>query len=165
MRITCALVLLNALTAACQAQNPAELRNWFNDPFFQISAALPGCPMPLGPLITEAERRAEAHHRGERGTACWLAGKCERPNYYEYDQDIAAAFRSAAAGKPDLFANTSLWITVQGRVVFIEGCVSTAAAAPKLELFARQLPHVQLAFAIVRTDASAAPPYKVRPGE
>lgn len=115
MRITCALVLLNPLTAACQAQNPAERRNWFNDPFFQISAALPGCPMPLGPLMTEAERRAEAHHRGERGTACWLAGKCERPSYYEYDQDIAAAFRSAAAG--DLICSQTRHCGSQSRAV------------------------------------------------
>src|SRR5260221_13668671 len=103
------------------AQTGPERKNWFNDPFFQISNALPACPVPVGPLVTEDERRVQSHHRAEKGTTCWLAGKCERPNFYAYDADIAEAIRSALK-TANPFARSTLWVTVQGRVVYIEGC-------------------------------------------
>ena len=71
------------------AQDAAERRNWFNDPFFQIAAQAPRCPVPLGPYLTAAEQRAEAHDRAERGTSCWLAGRCARSNAYAYDQETS----------------------------------------------------------------------------
>jgi len=30
----------------------------------------------------------QAHRRAEKGTTCWLAHECERPNAYAYDPDI-----------------------------------------------------------------------------
>jgi hypothetical protein len=165
MRAACLVAMFISLVHPCGAEEPSERKNWFNDPFFHVSSAMPDCPAPLGPFITEAERLVQSHHRAEKGTSCWLAGKCERPNYYEYDQDIAEAFRAAAASRPALFANTSLWVTVQGRIVFIEGCVTEVAAIAGLEAFARQLPNVQQAIATVRADPKAPPPYKRKPGE
>lgn len=139
-----------------------ELRNWFDDPFFQISSAVPDCPLPAGPFVSESDKRVQAHRRAEKGTTCWLAKECDRPNAYAYDQDIAASLRQAAPGHPAL-AGTTLWATVQGRVVYVEGCAPDDAAVARIESFVRAIPHVQQALAIVRTDPAARPPYKVRP--
>jgi hypothetical protein len=65
--------------------------------------------------------REQAHRRAEKGTTCWLANDCERPKAYAYDADIGQAIRAAFA-RTDAFADTTLWITVQGRVVYVEGC-------------------------------------------
>jgi hypothetical protein len=155
------LVGLAALTTASPALSDEELRNWFNDPFFQISAALPDCPLPAGPFVTESDKRVQAHHRAERGTTCWLAKECDRPNSYAYDPDIADAF-SAAVRERNPFPDTTIWVTVQGRVLYIEGCVSRESQVAEVEAFARALPYVQQAIAIVRTEPSARAPYKLR---
>ena len=60
------------------------------------------------------------------------------------------------------FPGTSLWVTVQGRVVYIDGCAADDAMLAQVEPFARALPHVQQAIAAVRTDPRAWPPYKTR---
>jgi hypothetical protein len=138
-----------------------ELQNWFNDPFFQISAGIPDCPMPAGPFTDERDRQVQAHHRAEKGTTCWLAKECDRPNAYAYDQDIATAFQAAVRERHP-FANTSLWVTVQGRVIYVEGCAERESQAAEIEAFARALPHVQQAIAIVRTDSSVRPRYRLR---
>lgn len=155
------LVALAALAAARPALADDELRNWFDDPFFQISKAVPDCPLPAGPFVTESQKRVEAHHRAERGTTCWLAKECDRPNSYAYDADIAKAFEAAMRERHP-FAQTSLWVTVQGRVLYIEGCVVHDSQVPELEAFARALPYVQQAIAIVRTGTSARVPYRLR---
>lgn len=150
-----------ALASASPAQADDELRNWFNDPFFQISAGIADCPTPAGPFVTEAERRVQAHRRAEKGTTCWLAGECERPNAYVYDADIAAALQAALRERPR-FADTTLWVTVQGRVVYVEGCVAREAAVAELDAFVRALPHVQQSSVMVRVDAAGQVPYKRR---
>jgi hypothetical protein len=154
------LFLLSALLhgAPAPAQVAPERRNWFNDPFFQISAAIPDCPLPAGPYMTAAERRSQAHSRAERGTTCWLTGDCDRPNAYAYDQDIARAFRDAFRAQYR-FMHTTLWVTVQARIVFIEGCVRHDDIAPELEAFARTIPQVQQAAALVYSNPAAHPPY------
>lgn len=152
---------LGTVLAMCPVQASEGLQNWFNDPFFRVSAFVANCPMPAGPFGTESDRRVQAHRRAEKGTTCWLAGECERPNAYAYDQEIASAFRAAVSDRKP-FQNTSLWVTVQGRVVYIEGCAEQESAASELEAFARALPHVQQAIAILRTDSSAPPPYRLR---
>jgi hypothetical protein len=157
-------VLLLCLAGAAStghAQTDEALQNWFNDPFLQISADVPMCPLPAGPFVDEAGRRAQTHRRAEKGTTCWLAKECERPNAYAYDKDIAAAFQDAARGN-NPFPGTSLWVTVQGRVLYIEGCAQGDSKVAQIEAFARALPHVQQAIAAVRTDPRARPPYKTR---
>jgi hypothetical protein len=159
VRISLSLLLGAGIAVA--ARSAEELRNWFDDPFFQISASVADCPLPAGPFISESDKRVQAHHRAEKGTTCWLAKECERPNAYAYDQDIAAALRKAVAGGDGL-AGTTLWVTVQGRVLYIEGCALQNSTVARVEALARSLPHVQQAIAIVRTDPTAPPPYKVR---
>lgn len=138
-----------------------DLQNWFNDPFFQVTSGVRDCPVPAGPFVSESDRRVQAHRRAEKGTTCWLARECDRPNAYAYDEDIAASLKTALRNDKR-FAATSLWVTVQGRIVYIEGCVVRASQEAELEAFARSLPHVQQALAIVRSDASARPPYRLR---
>ena len=114
--------------------------------------------MPAGPFVTESERLTNAHHRAEQGTSCWLAGKCDRPTSYYYDKDIAKAFKEALS-KDYSFKDSTLWVTVQGRVVFIEGCVREKSMSAKLEHFAFRLPYVDIAVAHVRSNPTDEPPY------
>lgn len=165
--------------ALSQAPDPASLQNWFNDPFFQFTAAVADCPVPLGPLIRADERAAQAHRRAEKGTSCWLAGTCERPNAYAYDADIATALK-AALTQNQLYThsplvNSSLWATVQGRIVTIEGCMAGDAYTSfshemihlHIENVAKSIPRVLQAVVRVRTSgqarAGASVPYPPRP--
>ena len=151
-----------ALVTSTWTVNAQELRNWFDDPFAQVSNAIPHCPTPLGPLITEAERREQSHHRAEKGTTCWLAHQCDKPSYFAYDAQIAEQLKAALA-KSALLADTTLWVTVQGRVVFIEGCVRREAVAGKLESLAHGIPYVQQAIANVYVPGArgAKPHYRL----
>ncbi|MCU6433978.1 BON domain-containing protein [Undibacterium sp. Jales W-56] len=146
---------------APSAGRAQEFQNWFNDPFFQVTNADPACPEPAGPFVDERSRLEQAHHRAEKGASCWLARECDRPKAYLYDPDIAVGIRQAFE-RTDAFAASTLWVTVQGRVVYIEGCVSEPSAGTQLESLIRALPYVQQAIAIVRTDPSVAPPYRLR---
>ncbi|WP_374429121.1 BON domain-containing protein [Ideonella dechloratans] len=136
--------------------------NWFGDPFVQVSAAVANCPEPLGPRITPAERLAQSHHRAERGTTCFLQGQCSEPNAYRYDADIARAVVQALRQSPRV-AQGTLWVTVQGRDVFIEGCAPAAqATATEAEGLARQVPQVLAAVAAV-FDGRGPAPYRTWP--
>lgn len=160
------LSLLLLAPGSAQSQDPEHLRNWFDDPFFQATAGLADCPEPAGPRVTAAERQQQSHRRAEKGTTCWLAGErdCERHNAFAYDREIAAAVRPALQAQPaELLAGTTLWITVQGRVVYIEGCASRAGQGPALEALIRGLPHVQQALALLRVGPAAALPYRRMP--
>jgi hypothetical protein len=172
-----------AATTPAPGADSASLQNWFNDPFFQFTAAVANCPVPLGPLIRADERAAQAHRRAEKGTSCWLAGSCERPNAYAYDADIAAQLKAALAQNQlythSPLVNSSLWATVQGRVVTIDGCMAgdayTSFNADAIHLHianvAKSIPNVLQAVVRVRTSggataqthATAAVPYPVRP--
>ena len=138
LRKLCVALLAASAGIACAAE--AE-RNWFDDPFFQVSSAVAACPTPAGPFVTEREKQAQSHRRAERGTTCWLAGRCDRPSSYHYDRDIAAALHAALA-RSSAMADTSLWVTVQGRVVNMEGCAQRAASVEKIEALTRSTPYV-----------------------
>ena len=157
MNVALAVCVLLALGDAA-AEEP--LQNWFNDPFFQISDAIRNCPVPAGPFTSAADRRAQSHRRAEKGTTCWLAGECDRPKAYLYDQDIAEALRSALRERHP-FPNTTLWVTVQGRVVYVEGCVAGPSEVPRVESFIKSVPYVQQASVNLRTRVSARPPYRL----
>lgn len=160
LRSTAAAAVLAFPVALGASAHEHDLRNWFGDPFFKISSAVADCPEPAGPRVTEAERQAQSHRRAEKGTTCWLAKECERPNAYAYDRDIAESIQAAVRERLP-FPNTSLWVTVQGRVIYVEGCVSHAAQAAEIEAFIRTLPHVQRAVAIVTASPRAKSPYRL----
>ena len=104
------------LAAACaveaataqEAPQPAK-QNWFDDPFFQVASGMRGCPVPEGPLLTEEERRAQMHSRLERGTSCWLAGRCADSNAYRYDKPLAPKVQAALAAVPGV-RRASVWV-------------------------------------------------------
>ncbi|MCM2251683.1 MAG: BON domain-containing protein [Ramlibacter sp.] len=137
-----------------------ERRNWFEDPFFRVSQGMPDCPVPLGPLLTREEQRAQAHYRIERGTSCWLAGKCRDSNAYRYDKELAPQVEAALRAVPGM-ERSSLWVTIQRRWVFLEGCAETAAQIGRFEQAARQVPEVE-AVVPALSVGDAAPRYPLR---
>jgi hypothetical protein len=145
------------------ASSPDERRNWFDDPFFQISSGLPACPRPLGPLLTFDEQRREAHWRAERGTSCWLAGACADSNAYRYDKALAPQVARALVSVRGVAAESSVWVTVQRRWVFLEGCVSSVAQARALEHAARLVPDVEAVVPVLNVGTRKPPRYPVAP--
>ena len=163
--VPAALAACLALCADAQAQTSADAqaprKNWYNDPFFALSGAVSACPLPLGPLMTREEAEDDAHYRVERGTTCWLAHKCSKPNSYLYDADIAAEIREQFKGDASL-ANTSLWITVQRRFVYAEGCANASFDRAALQRRLEAIPDVEQVFVRVTADPHGVLPYKTR---
>ncbi len=158
-----ALVLagMAALPSAHGAPD-GERTNFFDDPFFQMASGLPRCPAPLGPLYTAQEVRSQMHGRLERGTSCWLAGRCKDSNAYRYDKAIAPVVRKALAGVPGV-RRTSVWVTVQRRWVYLQGCVPSRDAARRLERAARAVPDVETVVTDLMVGTRGKPPYPVAP--
>ena len=136
------------------------LRNWFNDPFFQVRWALAQCPEPLGPFIDEAQRLKETHYRSERGTRCWLEKKCSKPSSYMYDADIAAAIK-ARFEKSTLLKDASLWVTAQRRFAYVEGCASSPRAAGEIKRLLKDVPDLEQVIVNVTRDRKPPLPYRV----
>ena len=122
--LACSFVLLSA-----QAQ---ERKNYFDDPFVQITSALPGCPEPRPPGMTPEEWVAAAHIRAQHGTSCHLSGRCRLANSYLYDKEIIP--RVAQYIRLDgRFDNTSVWVQGERRLVMLKGCVQSAEQALAME--------------------------------
>lgn len=155
-RRACLVFAFAAGLAGGARSDTQGLRNWFDDPFFQVADSLPGCPVPAGPLITEAEMKAESHSRAERGTTCWLSGACSEPNAYLYDARIAQHIREELGVQ----GRASLWITVKRRFVWLEGCVTDGAQAAQLESRLKAVPQVERVFVDVMTGVDGKPPYR-----
>jgi hypothetical protein len=146
------------LLVAVPAANADALKNWFNDPYFQVRSAVAACRAPQGPFTTEADMRKASHARVERGTSCWLAGECARPNAYMYDAAIADAARARFEGSAVL-RNASLWVTVQRRIIWVEGCAPAADAPKQAERLLRAIPDVQQVIVNIAPDPARRPPY------
>ncbi|UCF26074.1 MAG: BON domain-containing protein [Ralstonia sp.] len=143
----CAAVPFAAFAQTPSASSPAgasgpELRNWFNDPFLQISQDAPGCPTPLGPFLTRAQMLGQSHDRIERGNSCYHAGQCRHASAYEYDPEIAAAAQQRLHDDPRL-RDSALWITVQRRFITLQGCAASARQIDYVADALRHLPDVQ----------------------
>jgi hypothetical protein len=154
---------LAAAPAAGAADDAGERRNWFDDPFVQVTAAMPACPLPDAPLITEEQMRREAHYRAERGTSCFQAGRCRLPNAYLYDKEIAP--RVVKAIQVDgRFADTSVWIEGQRRWVWLKGCVPRSEQKAALEQLVRAIDDVEAVIDQLQVGtAASAPPYRTAP--
>lgn len=125
------LVLLGGLLLAATA--PAqERRNAFDDPFLQVTSALPGCPAPRPPGYTEEEIRREAHVRAQHGGSCYRAGRCRLPNSYLYDKEIIPRVQQYLR-MDGRFGDTSVWVLGERRIVTLMGCVRTRAQAEQME--------------------------------
>jgi hypothetical protein len=145
------------------------LKNHYNDPFIQVTNGIANCPQPKGPFMTLAEANAEAHPRIERGTTCFMSGKCKEPNAYRYDPQIAEAAKLAvenAVKKNSSLAKTSVWLTVQRRFVFAHGCVASKAQATQLESLLKTIPNVEYVgadLALGAVNGNRRAPYPVMP--
>ena len=161
MRRAASMVLL-AITGVAAAQPSARLdkRNWFDDPFFQVSSGQRSCPAPEGPLYTAEERRQQMHARLERGTSCWLEGRCKDSNAYGYDKRIAPQVQAALAAVPGV-QRASVWAVVQRRWVYLQGCVPSRALARRLQGAARAVPDVELVVDDLMVGTRGKPPYPV----
>lgn len=139
------LLLLAALPLLLARPGHAdeERRNYFDDPFVQVSDGLPGCPPQKGPQITQAEMRAEAHYRVERGTSCYQSGRCRLPNAYLYDKEIIPRVKKALLADGG-FTDTSVWVEGQRRWVWIRGCVRTPEQSRRMEQIVRAIDDVEM---------------------
>ena len=151
--------LLIALLAPLAASAQEIVRNAFNDPFFQIRSGIASCPEPLGPYMTEEQKLRQTHHRLERGTRCWLAKKCDKPSAYMYDADIAREVR-ARFERSRALHDASLWVTVQGRLVLVEGCARSSGAKREIGDILRGVPEVDGVVVNMATKPQAPPPYR-----
>jgi hypothetical protein len=156
MRPLAALLLV---LAACAA-SAQERRNWFNDPFAQATRGLKYCPVPEEPLFTEAEMRAAAHARAERGTRCWQEKKCDSPNAYKYDKPINDNVVTRLSGDPR-FVDSSVWVTTQRGFVFLQGCVKSEKQRQQMLGAVGALPRVERVIDELQLGTRGKPPYKV----
>lgn len=98
------------------------------------------------------------HSRLERGTSCWLAGRCADSNAYRYDKALAPKVQAALARVPGV-RRASVWITVQRRWVYLQGCVPSAKLAQRLERAAKAVPDVELVVPDLMRGTRGRPPY------
>lgn len=124
------LLLATVLLAAAAAAQ--ERRNAFDDPFLQVTSALPGCPAPRPPGFTEEEIRKEEHVRAQHGTSCYHSGRCRLPNSYLYDKEIIPRVKQYIE-RDGRFDDTSVWVLGERRIVTLMGCVRTPRQAVEME--------------------------------
>lgn len=120
-------IAASASIAAEPAGAGAPRTNYGNDPFFQVSQAIPSCPVPLGPLQTQQEWLADSHYRIERGNSCWWEGRCRLSNSYLYDKEIEQAVRRRLTNVERTThwrERTTLWLMLQRRFIYVQGCVA-----------------------------------------
>lgn len=112
--------------------SPPARTNAFNDPFVQVTSALPQCPVPEGPLYTEAEVRELAHVRSQHGGSCHRVGRCRLSNSYLYDAEIIPRVQRYLQ-QDGRFDDTSVWVLGERRLVTLKGCVQSQAQSESLE--------------------------------
>ena len=161
MRATPAVLLAVACAVEpAVAQEPPKpvKQNWFDDPFFQVASGMRSCPVPEGPLLTAEKRRAQMHSRLERGTSCWLAGRCADSNAYRYDKPLAPKVQAALAAVPGV-RRASVWVVIQRRWVYLQGCVPSRSMAAALDRAARSVPDVEVVLPELMVGTNGHPPY------
>jgi hypothetical protein len=137
-----AVFAILAFGVSISASAADERANYFGDPFLQVTHAIADCPPQPEPTITQAEMRAQAHARAERGTSCYQSGRCRLPNAYLYDKEIIPRVEKAILADRR-FAQTSIWVEGRRRWVWLKGCVRSRAEAGALERLVRNIDDVE----------------------
>ena len=89
-------------------------------------------------MLTQAEMRAEAHARAERGTRCFQDGRCRLPNAYLYDKEIIPRVKTAILADKTIDAGAIDVDTYQDRkLVVLRGSVPTEAQKLKAGMIAK----------------------------
>jgi osmotically-inducible protein OsmY len=156
MRPLALLLSLALLTGAATGQ---ERRNAFDDPFLQVTSALPGCPVPAPPGFTEEEVRNEAHVRSQHGGSCYRAGRCRLPNSYLYDKEIIPRVKQYLL-QDGRFADTSVWVLGERRIVTLMGCVKTRQQAEEIERSVMLIDDVMNVVNYLQVGTAAKPRYR-----
>lgn len=157
MRTMHAVLLGLAVATSAAAQ---ERKNYFEDPFLPVTSALPGCPVPRPPGMTEAELRDAAHVRAQAGVSCYTSGRCRLANSYLYDKEISPRMVQYIH-RDGRFEDTSLWIQVERRYVYLKGCVRTQEQAEQLEKSAALVDDVMGVINELSVGTAAPPRYAV----
>lgn len=155
-------VLPLAVPAQDMLNRPQAQGNPFNDPFLQVTSALPGCPVPEGPVFTPEQVRAEAHVRAQHGGSCFLSGRCRLPNSYLYDREIIPRVASFLQ-QDGRFNNTSVWLLGERRLVTLRGCVQTGEQAKAMEQAVMRVDDVMGVVNELSVGSRARPKYRVAP--
>lgn len=154
-------VFLAAMLLACAAA-AQDRRNAFDDPFVQVTGAMPGCPVPRGPGFTEEEVRKEAHVRAQHGNSCYRAGRCRLPNSYLYDREIIPRVQQYLR-LDGRFADTSVWILGERRLVTLMGCVRSERQKQEMERAVLLVDDVMGVVNQLTVGIRERPPYPVHP--
>jgi hypothetical protein len=156
-----AVPLLLSLGLACLAAGQ-ERKNYFEDPFMQVTNAVTACPVPRPPGMTEQELRDAAHVRAQHGGSCYRSGRCRLPNSYLYDKEIIP--RVAQYIRQDgRFDGTSVWVLGERRLVTLMGCVQSLEQAEQLERAVMLVDDVMGVINLLQVDPEARPRYPVAP--
>lgn len=139
-----------------------QRRNVFDDPFLQVTSAIPGCPVPRAPGYTEDEIRAEEHARAQHGTSCYASGRCRLPNSYLYDKEIIPRVQRYIL-RDGRFGDTSVWVLGQRRIVTLMGCVKTAEQARQMEETVKLVDDVMLVVNELMVGTGEKPRYETAP--
>jgi hypothetical protein len=159
MRCFALLLPMAFLASVASAQ---ERTNYFGDPFLAVTSALPGCPAPAPPGMTEEELAREAHVRSQHGGSCYRAGRCRLPNSYLYDKELVP--RVALYLQQDgRFDDTSLWILGERRLITVMGCVQSREQAQALERAIGLVDDVMGVIDLTAVGTREAPRYRVAP--
>jgi osmotically-inducible protein OsmY len=115
--------------------------------------------VPAGPSYSDAEVKAEAHARAQRGVSCYMAGRCRLSNAYLYDREIIPRVVKAihADGR---FERTSIWVFGQRRWVWLQGCVNSQADVAALEQLIRNIDDVEAVINELSVGVSGPPRYE-----
>ena len=135
--------------------------NAFNDPFVQVTSAVPGCPVPGGPAYSPEEARSQSHLRIEKGTTCFQHGRCRLPNAYMYDHEIIPRV-ARFIQLDERFGHSSIWLTGQRRWVYLQGCVESRALADELVREVRLIDDVEAVMDELMVGVGGKPPYALK---
>jgi hypothetical protein len=153
------LALLTLLLAA-GAAHAQKVGNLFGDPFVQVTSAMPDCPVPRGPYITEEQARVQQHVRSQHGGSCYRVGRCRLPNSYLYDAEIIPRVQTYIR-EDGRFNDTSLWVLGERRIVTVMGCVKTKEQAMELERTLTLVDDVLNVVPMLMIGTQGKPPYHV----
>lgn len=156
------IVCMGGLLGLLPAALAQERKNYFNDPFMQVTSAMPACPVPEGPLITPEQLRAQAHVRAQHGGSCFRSGRCRLPNSYLYDSEIIPRIASYLQ-QDGRFNNTSVWVLGERRLVTLMGCVQTPEQARAMEQAVMLVDDVMGVINHLSVGSSAKPKYNIAP--
>jgi hypothetical protein len=159
---TRSLALLLSIASLPGLASAQERRNYFDDPFLAVTSAVPGCPVPAPPGMTEEELAREAHVRSQHGGSCYRSGRCRLANSYLYDKELVP--RVALYLQQDgRFNDTSLWILGERRLVTVMGCVRSREQAQALEHAIELVDDVMGVINQTAVGTGALPRYRVAP--